>query len=183
MAATQTARFSRENEMTQAQAPGCATGADSGVGPRAVPSIGLLIGRLLVGFVTAAHGWQKLTDIGPQKFGASTLDPVGVPMASTMGWVVTFTELVGGLLLMAGLLTRLAAIALTIDLVMAIVLVKSKVPLIVATDKPGAGMELDLALIAGFVVALFCGPGRLSLDRMFGIDACWARPFRGARAS
>jgi uncharacterized membrane protein YphA (DoxX/SURF4 family) len=66
---------------------------------------------------------------------------------------------------------------------MAIVLVKSKVPLIMPQDKPGAGMELDLALIAGFVVALFCGPGRASLDRVFGIDARWARSFRGARAS
>ena len=54
-----------------------------------------------------------------------------------MGYVVTFTELIGGLLLMAGLLTRLAAIALTVDLVMAIVLIKSNVPLIMPTDKPG----------------------------------------------
>ena len=51
---------------------------------------------------------------------------------------------------MAGLLTRLAAIALTIDLVMAIILVTSSSPLIVPRDQPGAGPELDLALIAGF---------------------------------
>ena len=49
-----------------------------------------------------------------------------------------------------------------------------------AQDQPGAGMELDLALIAGFLVALFCGPGRASLDRILGTDARWARPFRGA---
>jgi putative oxidoreductase len=98
------------------------------------------------------------------------------------GYLVTFTELIGGLLLMAGLLTRLAAIALTIDLVIAIILVKSGSPVIVPPDQPGAGLELDLALIAGFVIALFSGPGRLSLDRVLGIDARWARPFRGARA-
>jgi putative oxidoreductase len=183
MAATQTPRFTREHETTRAEAPSRATGADPGVGPRAAPSIGLLVGRVIVGFIMAAHGWQKLTDIGPAKFGTSTLDPLGVPMASTMGYVVTFTELVGGLLLMAGLLTRLAAIALTVDLVVAIVLVKAKVPLIVPDGQPGAGMELDLALIAGFVVALFCGPGRASLDRFFGIDARWARPFRDTRAA
>jgi uncharacterized membrane protein YphA (DoxX/SURF4 family) len=39
---------------------------------------------------------------------------------------------------MAGLLTRLAAIALTIDLVMAIILVTSSSPLIVPPDQPGA---------------------------------------------
>ena len=80
-------------------------------------------------------------------------------------------------------LTRLAAIALTIDVVMAIVLVKSKVPLIVPTDKPGAGMELDLALIAGLSIAMFAGPGRFSLDRTFGVDGRWARPFGPARTA
>ena len=44
-------------------------------------------------------------------------------------------------------------------------------------DKPGAGMELDLALIAGFANALFAGAGRFSLDRAFGVDGRWARPF------
>src|SRR5215813_3870147 len=128
MAATQTPRFTRENETTRAEAPETATAADPGVGPRSLPSIGLLIGRVLVGFIMLAHGWQKLTDVGPAKFGTSTLDPAGVPFPATMGYVVTFTEIVGGLLLIAGLLTRLAAIALTVDLVMAITLVKSKVP-------------------------------------------------------
>jgi putative oxidoreductase len=181
MAATQTPRFTRESEAAPAEAPARSASADHGVGPGPAPSIGLLIGRLLVGFVMAAHGYQKLFDIGPANFGKSTLDPVGVPFPTTMGYVVTFTELIGGLLLMAGLLTRLAAIALTVDLVMAIVLVKSKVPLIVAQDKPGAGMELDLALIAGFAVALFSGPGRFSLDRALGVDGRWARPFGTAR--
>jgi putative oxidoreductase len=129
-----------------------------------------------------AHGWQKLFDTGLAAFGRSALDPVGVPFPVAAGYRVTFTELIGGLLLMAGLLTRLAAIALTIDLVMAIVLVKAKVPLIVPPDQPGAGMELDLALIAGFVIAVFAGPGRLSLDRLIGVDARWARPFAGPTA-
>jgi putative oxidoreductase len=182
MAATQTPRFTRETEPAPSETTARGAGADPGVGPNAAPSIGLLIGRVLVGLVMAAHGWQKLVDMGPAAFGRQTLDPLGVPMAATRGYVVTFTELIGGLLLIAGLLTRLAAIALTIDLVVAIVLVKSKAPLIVAPDQPGAGLELDLALIAGFVIALFSGPGRLSLDRVLGVDARWARPFSGTRA-
>ena len=183
MAATQTPRFTRESEAVPAEAPARSASADHGVGPGPAPSIGLLIGRLLVGFVMAAHGYQKLFDLGPAAFGTSTLDPAGVPFPTTMGYVVTFTELIGGLLLMAGLLTRLAAIALTVDLVMAIILVKSKVPLIMPQDKPGAGMELDLALIAGFAIALFAGPGRFSLDRAFSVDGRWARPFGTARTA
>jgi putative oxidoreductase len=183
MAATRTPRFTRESEAAPAEAPSRATSANHGVGPDPAPSIGLLFGQLLVGCVMAAHGYQKLVDLGPANFGMSTLDPAGVPFPTTMGYVVTCTELVGGLLLMAGLLTRPAAIALTVDLVMAIILVKSKVPPIVPGDKPGAGMELDLALIAGFATALFSGPGRFSLDRAFGVDGRWARPFGSTRTA
>jgi putative oxidoreductase len=181
MRATRTPRFTRETDTTQTDTTTRRTSADPGVGPNAAPSIGLLVGRVLVGFIMAAHGWQKLVDMGPATFGRQTLDPLGVPAPVAAGYLVTFTELIGGLLLMAGLLTRLAAIALTIDLVVAIILVKSGSPLIVPSDQPGAGVELDLALIAGFVIALFSGPGRLSLDRILGVDARWARPFRGAR--
>jgi putative oxidoreductase len=149
------------------------------VGPRVAPSIGLLVGRALVGLIMAAHGWQKLTTVGPSTFGQKTLAPLNVPFPETMGYVVTFTELVGGVLLIAGLLTRLAAVALTVDLVVAVILVKlGKLSLISPQNGPGVGIELELALIAGFLVALFAGPGRLSLDRMVGIDGRWAWPLR-----
>jgi uncharacterized membrane protein YphA (DoxX/SURF4 family) len=62
---------------------------------------------------------------------------------------VTFTELIGGILLIVGLLSRLAAFELTIDLVVAILLVKIHIGLI-ASQGSEAGAELDLALIGGF---------------------------------
>jgi putative oxidoreductase len=86
-----------------------------------------------------------------------------------MGYVVTLVELVGGILLIIGLFSRLAALLLTIDLVVAILLVKINVGLI-APPQQGAGAELDLALIAGFLVILFAGPGSVSLDRALGIE-------------
>jgi putative oxidoreductase len=176
-ATTQTDRFTHDTETTprETTARGSAPAPAPAAGPGPLADLGLLIGRLLVGFVMAAHGYQKVFDIGPAAFGTSTLDPLGVPMPEAMGYLVALTELVGGVLLMAGLLTRLAAFALIVDLAFAIVLVKSKAPLIVAPDQPGAGLELDLALIAGFAVALLAGPGRGSLDRALGIDARWGR--------
>jgi len=72
-------------------------------------------------------------------------------------------------LLIIGLFSRLAALLLTIDLVVAILLVKVNVGLI-APPQQGAGAELDLALIAGFLVILLAGPGSLSLDRALGIE-------------
>jgi len=56
---------------------------------------------------------------------------------------------------------------LTVDLVVAILLVKVNVGLIAMR---AAGAELDLAFIAAFVALLLMGPGRLSLDRAIGLD-------------
>ena len=87
-----------------------------------------------------------------------------------MGFVVTFVELVGGILLIVGLLSRLGALLLTINLTVAILLVKVNVGLIAPSDAPGVGAELDLALTAGFLVILLAGPGKLSLDYALGIE-------------
>jgi putative oxidoreductase len=114
-----------------------------------------------------AHGLQKLQG-GPANFGG-LLSQLGVPALELMAYVVTFVELVGGALLIVGLLSRLSALLLTIDLVVAILLVKLNVGLI-APQGSGAGAELDLALIAGFLVILLAGRDRFSLDYALGID-------------
>ena len=126
-----------------------------------------LVVRIIAGIIMAAHGFQKL-QAGPGNFG-EFLAQLGVPLPTLMGYVVTLVELVGGILLIVGLFSRLAALLLTIDLVVAILLVKVNVGLI-APAQQGAGAELDLALIAGFLVILFAGPGSLSLDRTLGIE-------------
>lgn len=74
-----------------------------------------------------------------------------------MGWVVVLVELIGGIALILGLLARVAAVLLTIDLAVAILLVKSRVGLI-APQGAGAGAELDLTLMGGFIAV--CSPGR-----------------------
>ena len=127
--------------------------------------LGLLASRVIVGVVMAAHGFQKLTG-GPAGF-AEFLTQLGVPAPGLMAWVVTLTELVGGVLLVLGLFSRLAALAVTVNLTVAILLVKLPGGFIGAE---GAGYEFELALIAGFLVALFVGPGPISADRALGLD-------------
>ncbi len=128
-----------------------------------------LVVRVIVGVIMAAHGWQKLQG-GPENFGG-VLSQLGVPLPVFMGYVVTFVELIGGILLVLGLLSRLAALLLTINLAVAILLVKVNIGLLSPPpDVGGVGMELDLALIAGFLVILLAGPGKLSLDHTLGIE-------------
>ncbi len=126
-----------------------------------------LAARLIVGVIMAAHGLQKLVT-GPGNFG-KFLAQLGVPLPTLMGYVVTLVELGGGILLIIGLLSRLAALLLTIDLVVAILLVKTQVGFL-SPQGGGAGAELDLALIAGLLVILFAGPGKLSLDHALGLE-------------
>jgi len=137
-----------------------------------------LVVRATVGVIMAAHGLQKLLT-GPGNFGGF-LAQLGVPAPGLMGYVVTLVELGGGILLVVGLLSRLAALLLTVNLVVAILLVKVGVGFL-SPQGGGAGAELDLALIAGFLAILFAGPGRISLDHTLGIEGGVAREDRGAR--
>lgn len=130
-----------------------------------------LVLRLVFGFMIAAHGWQKLQR-GPANF-ATTLTELGVPAPDIMAWVVTLTELGGGILLIVGLLTRLAAFALTVNLTVALLLVRLDAGLI----SMQGGFELELGYIAGFLAILLAGPGSASIDRAIGLDSApAARP-------
>ena len=142
-----------------------------------------LVVRVLAGVIMAAHGWQKLQG-GPSGFGQA-LAGLGVPLPELMAYVVTLVELIGGVLLIVGLLSRLAALLLTIDLVVAILLVKVNIGLLSPADGSGVGAELELALIAGFLVVLLAGPGRLSVDQALGYegDLVEEAPTRGRRRS
>ena len=131
-------------------------------------SLAPLAVRVIAGIIMLAHGWQKLTEMGPGNFGGQMLTGLGVPLPVFTGYVVTLVELIGGILLIVGFLSRLAALLLTIDLVIAILLVKVNVGFL--SGSSGTGAELDLALIAGFLVILFAGPGRLSVDHALGLE-------------
>ena len=129
-----------------------------------------LVVRVIVGVIMSVHGWQKLMG-GPANF-AVGLAQQGVPLPGLMAWVVTLVELVGGILLIVGLFSRLAALLLTIEFIVIILTVKipMHVPLIAPPHSAYPGVELDLALLAGFLVVLLTGPGRISLDHALGIE-------------
>lgn len=116
-----------------------------------------------MGVIVLPHGWQKLS-VGPANFGERALVSLGVPLPVFMAYVVTFVELIGGLLLIIGLFSRLAALLLTIDLVVAFLFVH-------LPQGFGEATQFDLSLIAGFLAILLAGPGRFSLDyRLLGYE-------------
>ncbi|MBI4548499.1 MAG: DoxX family protein [Ignavibacteriae bacterium] len=83
-----------------------------------------------------------------------------------LAYVVGYVEFFGGTLLIHGLFTRLVAIAIAIDMLIAIWKVKFKIGLITKIMEAGwvGGYELDLALFTmAFVLAIF-GSGTFSMD-------------------
>jgi putative oxidoreductase len=129
-----------------------------------------VIARLLVGIVMAVHGWQKLTEMTPAGFGDGMLDMLGVPAPVLFGWIVTLIELVGGVALIVGAVTRIAALLNAGVLLGALLLVKIDIGLIapMGADMPGA--ELEFGLLAGLLVVALLGPGRPSIDHAIGLE-------------
>jgi putative oxidoreductase len=89
------------------------------------PPATLLI-RLLVGGVFLSEGIQKFLLADAQ--GAGRFAKIGIPAPNIVGPFVGCVEILCGALLLVGLLTRLAAIPLIIDISVAIV--STKVPIL-----------------------------------------------------
>lgn len=126
--------------------------------------LGLLVIRLAAGVTFAAHGAQKVFVSG---VGAVTegFGGMGLPMAGVIATLVSFGELLGGIALLAGFLTRIAGAGLTIIMLGAIVHVHLKNGFF-ASD---GGIEFALVLAACASGLALTGPGRFSVDR-------WRRP-------
>lgn len=129
-----------------------------------------LVLRLGLGIVFLVHGVSKL-NAGPASGFGSMLTGLSAPAPALFAWLVTIAELVGGILLLVGLLTRLTTLPLIATLIGAIVLVKFDVGVIAGEGAAMPGAEVDIALLAGLVALLVIGPGRLSVDRAVGVEA------------
>jgi putative oxidoreductase len=134
--------------------------------------LGPLCIRVGVGAVFAVHGWLKF-DNGPENF-ALFLDSLNVPAPETVAWLQTIAEGIGGLMLIAGLLTRLVAIPLIGIMIGAIALVKIDLPGWGFVVDGAIGSELETALLAGLLGLLFIGPGRISIDAAMGMETAVA---------
>src|SRR5688572_31504892 len=82
--------------------------------------------RLLTGAVFLSEGVQKF--LFPDALGVGRFVKIGIPAPEIMAPFVGVVEIVCGALLLVGLLTRLAAIPLIIDMIVAIL--STKVPIL-----------------------------------------------------
>ena len=150
-------------------------------------SLGLLAMRLTAGLLFAAHGYAKLfggegktvnaraqqhlgegfaqavARGGPANFSRG-LERMGVPAPGLMALVVGVTEFGGGLLLISGMLTRLAALGLAVNMVFAIKLAHWKQGMIGSAS----GYMYAFSLLGSMLGLLFLGAGAASADHGTG---------------
>jgi putative oxidoreductase len=123
---------------------------------RSAVDLALLIVRIIVGVIFAAHGAQKIFGA----FGGPGLEDF-VGMMGPIGYPVAVGEFFGGLGLIFGLLTRFSAASLIVIMLGAIVHVHGKNGFFLSNQ----GFEYNLALIGLLVPTLLVGPGRFAIGR------------------
>ena len=109
--------------------------------------------RLGVGYVFVRHGLMKwhMGIAGVAGF----FGHLGVPVPTVFAGIVIFVETVGAACLALGLLTRLWALCMVVEMVVAIT--RAVLP---------RAPELELLLLVGAFALLSLGAGPISLDRL-----------------
>ncbi len=121
---------------------------------------GIAILRVAIGVTFFMHGWQKLFQMGIPGV-AGFFGQLGIPAPLAAATLVSVLELVGGILLIAGLFTRWASIPLALDMLVAAVLVHLPAGFFAPN-----GVELVFLLLGGSVALALAGPGAIALDRL-----------------
>jgi len=126
---------------------------------------GNIIIRLMVGLVFLSEGIQKF--LFPDADGVSRFIKIGIPHPEFFAPFTGSTEIICGLLLIVGLVTRLASIPLLIIIVTAIC--TTKVPMFLDKGFWAAAHEgrADFCMLLGPIFLLLYGAGKYSLDSTF----------------
>lgn len=133
------------------------------------PDVAALLLRVVAGLIFLPHGWSKIAgEGGAGAFAASMNATYGIPLV--FGHLAAWAEVVGAVLLIAGLFTRVDALLLAATMFVATFVVSlpdalfevpaGAIKLFVALR----GIETPLAMLAICLTLVLTGGGRFSLD-------------------
>ena len=129
------------------------------VGQLHLAALGPLLARVTVGWVFMWSGWGKLNNL-PQII--ENFVGWGIPYSGIMAPFVSSVEFLGGLFLMLGLFTRIAASPLVIVMIVAILSAKLDQ---VNSLETLLGFE-EFSYMAMFLWLAMAGPGKVSIDHL-----------------
>ncbi|HZF73772.1 MAG TPA: DoxX family protein [Gemmatimonadaceae bacterium] len=136
--------------------------------------LGLLVVRVILGLIFAAHGAQKLFGWFGGYGLAGTggfMETLGFRPGTTFATAAAIAEFFGGLLLALGFLGPIGPALMISVMIVAMVTVHSKNPFFVATN----GIEHPLMFTATAFGLALTGPGRYSVDAVLGTTR-WETP-------
>ena len=134
-----------------------------------------LILRLSLGAIFIAHGGQSLFGWWGGSGLAASMDVLktSLRIPAYLILISILTEFFGGIAVLCGLLTRIAAVGLGIDMFVAITKVHAVNGFFLnwnGVPGQGHGYEFSLALLAMSLAVALTGPGRLALDHILGFE-------------
>jgi putative oxidoreductase len=131
-------------------------------------SLGLLLARLGLGGILVLHGWMRW-NAGVQKQ-IDYLTQFRTPYAEVAAWGAIVFELVGGVLLIVGALTRLVGLGVLIEQILIIAYTnwyKWPPTLLNEDGTYNGGYEYNVALGLLGLLLFVMGAGAVSIDRLF----------------
>lgn len=124
-----------------------------------------IIIRLSVGAIFLSEGIQKF--LFPDSVGAGRFAKIGLPSPEFLAPFVGTFEILCGILILVGFVTRLATIPLIAIILTAIA--TTKVPILLEQGfwKMAHEARTDYAMLMSLIFLLIVGSGRIALDRKF----------------
>jgi putative oxidoreductase len=125
----------------------------------------LLAVRLYWGWQLAQSGWGKLHNLENV---AQYFASLNMPMPAKMAFFIACVEFFGGIFLALGLLSRLTALVLTVNMVMAYVIADREAFFSFFSDPDKFSAAAPFVFLVASLIVLTFGPGKASLDSALG---------------
>lgn len=133
--------------------------------------IGLLVLRAIVGIIFVVHGAGDIFEAGVSSNVENYRD-AGIPLPELSAPFAAYVQFLGGLALIAGLLSRLVTLGMVVVMAGALVFVHAGEQIPIGQDGSGSGFALIMG--AASLAIVLAGPGRFSIDHLIATRAAGA---------